>query len=316
MAHAPRVSGIIIFLNAEQFIIEAIESVFAQTYVHWELLLVDDGSSDGSPAIAQQYAAQYPKKVRYLTHQGHRNCGMSASRNLGISQARGEFVAFLDADDVWLPHKLAQQVAIFDAQPEAAMVYGRTLIWYSWTGKPSDLGRDHTLDLGVFPNTLVHPPTLFFHLLRNKVQTPTMCNAILRHRVFATIGGFEERFRGLYEDQAFFAKVHLKETVFVAGMCWAKYRQHPASCSAAASNTAVDYYTARLPFLNWLAEYLSAEGINRNPQVWQALQKELWSCRHPHWQRLRTLPRSLLWRMQNLLKMRPCAIGMNNDSNA
>ncbi|HEX8089705.1 MAG TPA: glycosyltransferase family 2 protein, partial [Blastocatellia bacterium] len=95
------VSVIIIFLNAEEFIAEAIESVFDQTYSDWELLLVDDGSTDASAEIALRYAAGYRGRVRYLEHEGHQNRGMSASRNLGIASARGEFVAFLDADDVW-----------------------------------------------------------------------------------------------------------------------------------------------------------------------------------------------------------------------
>src|SRR4030095_6915955 len=108
------VSVILIFLDAEPFIQEAIESVFAQTYDHWELLLVDDGSSDGSTAIARHYVEQCPENVRYFEHQGHQNRGMNASRNLGLRHARGKYIALLDADDVWLPVKLEQQVAILE----------------------------------------------------------------------------------------------------------------------------------------------------------------------------------------------------------
>ena len=196
-----------IFWEAETFLDEAIRSVFAQTYDAWELLLVDDGSTDTSTETAKRYARQYPARVRYLQHEGHENRGMSASRNLGIRCAQGEYVAFLDADDVWLPPKLEQQVAILEANPDAEMVYGRTEIWYSWTGKPQDSRRDRMLPLGVPADTLVHPPTLFLLLLRNKVQTPTTCNAIMRRRLFDKVGGFEESFRGMYEDQALFAKV-------------------------------------------------------------------------------------------------------------
>src|SRR6185369_4754962 len=160
---------------AERFIEEAIASVFAQTYPHWELLLVDDGSTDGGTAIARGYAARHPDRVRYLEHPGHANRGMSASRNLGIAAARGAYVAFLDADDTWLPGKLTAQVALLHTHPEAAMVYGRTLIWHGWTGRPEDVARDHVLDLGVPPETLVAPPRLFFGLLENRAQTPTTC---------------------------------------------------------------------------------------------------------------------------------------------
>jgi glycosyltransferase involved in cell wall biosynthesis len=90
MSNQPLVSAVIVFWNAERFIYEAIESVFAQAYDYWELVLVDDGSSDGSTAIAQQYAGQCPEKVRYLEHPWHANRGMSASPNLGIRYAQGQ----------------------------------------------------------------------------------------------------------------------------------------------------------------------------------------------------------------------------------
>ena len=91
----PRVSVVLIFLDAERFLREAIESVLAQTFSAWELLLVDDGSTDGSSEIARCYAAEHPGAIRYLTHPGRENRGMSASRNLGIGAAAGEFVAFI-----------------------------------------------------------------------------------------------------------------------------------------------------------------------------------------------------------------------------
>ena len=122
----PRVSVVMIFLDEERFLAEAIESVRAQTFTDWELLLVDDGSSDGSSAIARGYAEREGDRIRYLEHPGHENRGMSASRNLGIRHARGDLVALLDADDVWLQHKLSRQVALLDANPDAEMIYGAT----------------------------------------------------------------------------------------------------------------------------------------------------------------------------------------------
>ena len=160
MSSKPLVSAIVIFLNAGKFIEEAIESIFAQTYNNWELLLVDDGSTDGSTQIALRYAEQYPEKVRYLEHPGHQNRGMSAARNLGISQAKGEYIAFLDADDVWLPYKLEQQVALLESRPEAGMVYGNTQYWCGWTGRPEDIRRDFVPELGVRTDALFKPPTL------------------------------------------------------------------------------------------------------------------------------------------------------------
>jgi glycosyltransferase involved in cell wall biosynthesis len=110
ISDTPVVSIITIFLDEERFIGEAVESVSAQTYRDWELLLLDDGSTDGSTEIARRFTEQHPGWIRYLDHPGHANRGMSATRNLGLAHARGPFLAFLDADDVWLPSKLAEQV--------------------------------------------------------------------------------------------------------------------------------------------------------------------------------------------------------------
>jgi glycosyltransferase involved in cell wall biosynthesis len=307
MSSKPLVSGIIIFLNAEKFIQEAIESVFAQTYDHWELLLVDDGSTDGSTAIAQRYAEKYPEKVRYLEHDDHQNRGMSASRNLGISNAKGEYIAFLDADDIWLPPKLERQVAILDSQPEAAMVYGSTQMWYSWTGKPEDIQCDHGRKLGVQPDTLVQPPQLLTLFLQGEVaETPATCGVLIRREVIEDIGGFVETFRGLHEDQAFFAKLCLKAPVFVESGCWDRYRQHPDSSCHVAMKTGKYHPTqmsaAQLTFLNWLEEYLSEQEV-KDTEVWEALQQALWPYRHSFLYLLYQMKIfNLLYRVKMLLK--------------
>jgi glycosyltransferase involved in cell wall biosynthesis len=280
----PWVSAIIPFLNAEQFLQEAIESVFAQTYRAWELLLVDDGSSDGSTAIARHYAEQYPERVRYLEHSGHQNRGVSAARNLGIRHAQGEYIALLDADDVWLPHKLEEQVGILESQPEAGMVYGLSEYWYSWTGRQEDQHRDLVYDLGVPPNTLIQPPMLIlWFFLEQKAVIPGPTDILVRREVIEHVGGFEENFQ-LYEDQSFYAKICLRAPVFAASACWDRYRLHPNSAYSVTQKTGQEYST-RLFFLNWLAGYLSAQGL-KDPKIWQALRKELWRCRHPNFSRL------------------------------
>ncbi len=292
MTSGDLVSAIIIFLDAERFLEEAIASVFAQEYPHWELLLVDDGSTDGSTEIARRHAARHPDRVRYLEHPGHANRGMSASRNVGVGAARGKYVAFLDADDVWLPAKLAQQVALLRAHPEAAMIYGRTLIWHGWTGRPEDAARDRTFDLGVPADTLVSPPRLFFVLLKNKAQSPTTCNALLRRDVIERVGGFVESFRGMYEDQAFFFKIHLAWPVYVASTYWALYRQHPDNCSEPWISAA-EYHRGRRPVLEWLAAYVAGQGLGPETAVARAVQRALWPSRHPTLHRVVIAPREL-----------------------
>ena len=127
MTVAPTVSVVMIFFNAERFMQEAIASVSAQTYDDWELILVDDGSVDGSTTIARAEAARLSHRVRYVEHEGHQNKGMSPSRALGVAHARGTLMAFLDADDMWLPGKLHEQIAILEEHPRASAVYGTPL---------------------------------------------------------------------------------------------------------------------------------------------------------------------------------------------
>ena len=152
-----RVSIITPFLNAGPFIEESIESVLAQSFDDWELLLVDDGSSDASSGIALRYASAHADKVRYLSHEHRQNRGASASRNLAARHARGEYLAFLDADDVYLPRKLELQVPILDAHPEVAMLYAATEYWYSWSGRQEDAGRDWVAQYGAKPDTAAPP---------------------------------------------------------------------------------------------------------------------------------------------------------------
>jgi glycosyltransferase involved in cell wall biosynthesis len=271
------VSVIIIFLNAERFIRESIESVLSQTYPAWELLLVDDGSSDGSTAIAHQYTKHHPQQVRYLEHPGHKNRGMSASRNLGIHQAAGEYIAFLDADDVWFPYTLQEQVVVLETNREAAMVYGPLLFWYSWTGNPEDRHRDYVERLGVAPDTLIKPPRLLSMFLLDKAAVPS--GFLVRRETIELIGGFEDEFQGEYEDQIFCAKICLNAQVFASGRCWYRYRQHPDS-SVFIGQITGQTFSARLAFLHWLKQYLHKHRI-KDLSVWWALRQEYWRYTHP-----------------------------------
>ena len=237
-APRPLVSAIIVVLDGETYLAEAIDSILAQTLRDWELLIVDDGSTDGTAAIARGYCARQPERIRLLAHLDGANLGIAASRNLGIAAARGRYVAFLDADDVWLPEKLAEQVAILEADPELGLVYGRTLIWHSW--KTGVAGDDHYYDLGVEPETRHEPPALFELLLENRAQTPTTCNAMMRADIFEAVGRFDPRARGMFEDLSFFGKALALAPAHVSGRSWARYRQHAASCTAVSASAQGD----------------------------------------------------------------------------
>jgi glycosyltransferase involved in cell wall biosynthesis len=281
MNDVPLVSSIIIFLNAERFIPAAIDSIVAQTYSNWEILLVDDGSTDNSASIADRYVRMYPDRIRYLQHPEHQNRGMSASRNLGIDNARGEYIALLDADDVWLPDKLAEQVAIFSAHPTAAMVYGQALRWYSWSeGEGESPLADYFTPLGTAPNRLIQPPELVLPFLQDLIQPPTTSSMLVRREVFNTIGRFEDDFRGLAEDKVFILKVLLSAPIFVSDSCWTKYRKYDdTKCADRRENNRVLFEGYRVYF-DWVKKYLAEQGmVDRH--IWQALNQERIRYCHP-----------------------------------
>jgi glycosyltransferase involved in cell wall biosynthesis len=309
----PLVSVIIIFLNAERFIEEAIASVFAQSYAHWELLLVDDGSTDRSTNLARRYATERPSCVRYLEHEQHQNLGMSATRNLGIKHAHGEYVAFLDADDCWLPHKLERQVAILMSHPQAAMVYGPAQFWYSWSGDSDDQERDFITELGVAPDALIPPPELLIRCLQNKPPVPLPSLIMVRRQALVEVGGFEERFQGryqLHEDLAFSSKLFLRAPVYVTSECLSKYRQHPDSLGSFWAQRGEYHpgrpHAAQAFFLDWFEDYLSKQGVN-DGEVWQALQQALRPYRHQIAYRLseraRLLRQDIKWLLSNIFIM-------------
>jgi glycosyltransferase involved in cell wall biosynthesis len=285
-ASAPLVSVVMIFLDAERFISEAIESVLAQTYENWELLLVDDGSTDGSTAIARRFADSQPGRMRCLEHPGHENRGMSAARNLGIRNARGELVALIDSDDVWLPEKLAEQVRILEEQPQASMVYGRSEYWYRWDGSTSS--RRGFVIAPVVATEMLHPPPSLLLQCYPLGTAPTPCpsDIIMRREAVERIGGFEEQFRGMYEDQAFLGKMFLEEPVYVSNRCWDRYRQHDDQCVAVAERTG-QYHSIRRFYLAWLTGYLERKGV-KDRAVWRALRRARRPYEHPVLHRLVT----------------------------
>ncbi len=110
-----KVSVIIPAYNGDRYLAAAIDSILAQTYRDLEIIVVDDGSTDNTPQVAQQYGTA----VQYVSQA---NQGVAASRNLGMAKARGDYIAFLDQDDVFLPHKLADQVALLEQDDNLGIV--------------------------------------------------------------------------------------------------------------------------------------------------------------------------------------------------
>jgi glycosyltransferase involved in cell wall biosynthesis len=221
------VSVVIPSYNRARVVGDAIESVLAQSWPHVEAIVVDDGSTDDTASVVSAYVARDPERVRYV----HKpNGGVGSARNVGFVQSRGEFVALLDSDDIWLPWKAAAQVALLRRFPEVGMVWtdlssvtdnlamveaAHLRTFYHnyrrvrieditrlggalrdlWKEAPAELGARpfYTGDIfsGMFLGSLVHTST-----------------ALLRRTRLQRAGGFDESYTRAGEDYEF----HLRTT--------------------------------------------------------------------------------------------------------
>ncbi|MBE7158710.1 MAG: glycosyltransferase family 2 protein [Rhodospirillales bacterium] len=251
--------------NAEAFLADAVASVLAQTTtVPWELLLVDDGSEDRTLAMACGFAEAMPTRVGVLRHASGSNLGTSATRNLGIRHARGKLLAFLDADDVWLPDMLHSQLRLLRHHPEAAMVYANaertwdmSLPFLPETGPQGYNSLPPVLPPGA-RHGLLPPPLALEWFLTDETLAPCTCTVLVRTDVARAAGCFEESFDGLYDDQVFYAKIMLAHPVAVSTKCVARYRRHRGSCCVQSWDDAALQLTARRRFEDWLTGYRDA----------------------------------------------------------
>jgi glycosyltransferase involved in cell wall biosynthesis len=256
----PRVSVITIFLNEEDFLDEAIRSVLGQSFSDWELLLVDDGSTDRSAQIAREHAGR-DSRIVYLEHPGRANRGMSATRNLALARARGDYTAFLDGDDAWPEDALDREVALLVEHPTAAMACGTTLWWHSWRAERSAGDAcDVIAARAPVRGAPINAPSFAALVVRDGAAAPCMCSTIVRTGALRQVGGFDTSFRGLYEDQVMYVKIGLRHPVVVSTECIDRYRQHERQrCVEAAA--AGEVSAAHKRFLNWFATYATSRGI-------------------------------------------------------
>lgn len=241
----PTVSVIMIFLDPGPHFQEAVASVLAQTLPDVELLLIDDGSTDGSSDLARAWAAEHAPRVRYVEHAGHANLGMSAARNAGLAAVTGALVAFLDADDVWLPEHLEHAVALL-RDSGATWLTGTSVTWHSWLAG----GVDDPRPLAAAPGTVLPPPEHLVARLRHGDLTPVPGALLAPRALLEQVGGAEPAFRTLYEDQVLLAKLELVAPVILNGRRTVLYRQHPSSSTARDRDGRLD---ARRAFLAWLS---------------------------------------------------------------
>ncbi len=131
----PTVSIILPTYNRERFLPEAFAAIEAQTFTDWELIVVDDGSTDGTRDLVPRLTADFPQGAKYIYQE---NQGAYGARNTGLDHAQGKYIAFYDSDDLWLPHHLKDCVEGLEANPDVDWVYGACRIVDQTTNRELD----------------------------------------------------------------------------------------------------------------------------------------------------------------------------------
>ncbi|HJV36719.1 glycosyltransferase family 2 protein [Geomonas sp.] len=202
----PTVSIIVPVYNCEKYVAQAIDSVLGQGYPAVECIVVDDGSTDGTAEVARSYGA----RVRYLRQD---NQERSAARNNGIAQATGSYIGFLDADDLLLPGKLAEQVAFLEGHPEYDVVYSRVSYFREESGRDGYTVRRPT------PSGDILPLLIYTNFI-------TMNSPLFRRDAVARVQGFDTAYCR-YEDWDFLLRLALTGSRFgFLDSCNAACRMH------------------------------------------------------------------------------------------
>jgi len=214
MREFPKVSVIIPLYNREKYIAETVRSVLNQTYPNIELIVVDDGSTDGSRAALQPYAS----RLTLLEQPGRANKGQSAAINLGLRHAAGKYIAILDSDDLFLPEKLKAQVDYLEQNPEVGLVYSNGFIidsngkrLYKFYSKPPDEKSEPS-------NVLLD---CYF---------PLPSNSLVRSEVFQKTGPFDEKLRSGQDHDMAIRVAEVSKLAYIDDTLFC-YRKHADSIS-------------------------------------------------------------------------------------
>lgn len=208
----PLISVIIPAYNASQTIRETIETVFKQSFSDFELIVINDGSQDKTLDVLASIRDPRLKVFSYT------NAGVSASRNRGLSHARGEFIAFLDADDLWTQDKLEAQLAALQENPQAAVAYSWTNI-IDETGQFLRSGVHNSISGDVYEELL----------LNNFLQSGS--NPMIRRQALCEVGGFDESL-AYSEDREMWLRLAVRYNFIAVPSVQILYRRSASSASA------------------------------------------------------------------------------------
>lgn len=210
----PTVSVIIPCYNRESYISETIESVLAQTYKDFELIVINDGSTDGSKEVILQYT----DRLTFLEHAGGVNRGQSASLNLGLMHCTGKFICILDSDDLFAPEKLEQQLQALKNSPEIGLVYSN--------GKSTN--SEGVPQFTIYPDDHKAPAGPDEILLNCSVNLPS--NSMVRRSVLERAGPFSETLRAAHDHDMILRLSEISKFEYINQIHW-YYRRHEDSIS-------------------------------------------------------------------------------------
>jgi len=211
----PTVSVIIPTYNTATFIVETLESVFAQTYRDFEVIVVNDGSPDTD--VLEELLAPYRERILYFTHE---NRGLAGARNTGIRSARGIYLAFLDSDDCWLPSYLACQMKLFEEAPAIDVVYSDAQHF----GDPALTGKTY---MQTYPS---NGPVTLEALIKEECQVITSCT-VARTQTVVNAGLFDETFRRCEDYDLWLRVLYRGGRMTYQKKVLGRYRSHPNSLS-------------------------------------------------------------------------------------
>lgn len=238
----PRVSIIIPTYNYQQFVEQAIISVIKQTYRDFEIIVIDDGSTDQTRARLQPYVDR--GEILYYFQN---NMGLPGARNTGIKQSHGTLIAFLDADDLWTPDKLSLQVALFDQHPEVGFVFGNTRKFFDSSATRATAFEDIPPANGWVASQLLE---------RSFLPMPTV---MIRREAFDTVGVFNENLDSC-EDLDMWLRLSVAYPCAYTDRVVAWYRLHSLSMSSNVYKIAERRLQVLTKFIDGHRPYIEAHG--------------------------------------------------------
>lgn len=221
----PLVSVIMPVYNCADYVGQAIESVLSQDYAHLELIVVDDGSTDSTPAVLTRFD---DARLRWMRQT---NSGPAAARNRALALSCGDYIAFLDGDDLWLPGKLAAQMTYLDRHPDMRIVYSRWARWHADSQGDFAPATNYLEQAAGAQDVLDEDASGWIYagmLLDSMIHSIT---AVVHRRVFDAIGLFDESLR-TGEDYDLWLRATHRFRVAKLARTLALYRIHPQSVTA------------------------------------------------------------------------------------